>query len=69
MDRHTINPTAGSPRRFLLLAEQGDDVAGRGPRIRRYRLASVSPRSGGGGPDTVTARLAARDAGPLGERG
>ncbi|HEY7962370.1 MAG TPA: hypothetical protein VID29_10645 [Solirubrobacteraceae bacterium] len=47
---------ASPPRRFLLLPEEGVDVPSQGPRIRRYRLASVARRRGPrapGSPDAV----------------
>ncbi|HXB63447.1 MAG TPA: hypothetical protein VNV42_01095 [Solirubrobacteraceae bacterium] len=47
-----------TPRRFLLLPEEALDTPGRGPRIRRYRLASVARRSGPGAGDRLPRRPA-----------
>lgn len=58
------NSIAHHPRRFVLLPEQGEDVSSRGPRIRRYRLASVGRRSGTS-EDAMMARMA-RELGHLG---
>jgi hypothetical protein len=57
MNPPSANPIASPPRRFMLLPEQGDDVSSRGPRIRRYRLASVSRRSGVSEIDVATAQI------------
>jgi hypothetical protein len=46
MNRPTSNSMASSPRRFVLLPEEAVDVPSQGPRIRRYRLASVGRRRG-----------------------
>jgi hypothetical protein len=46
MTRSLSNTMPNTPRRFLLLPEESLDAPGRGPRIRRYRLASVARRSG-----------------------
>ena len=41
-----LSSSAGpAPRRFLLVAEEVLDAAGRRPRIRRYRLASLGSRA------------------------
>lgn len=58
MNPPVTNSSAQTPRRFVLLPEQGDDLSSRGPRIRRYRLASVSRRSGMNEVDMATARMA-----------
>jgi len=57
MNPPPANRNASPPRRFMLLPEQGDDVSSRGPRIRRYRLASVGRRSGVSEIDVATARI------------
>ncbi len=57
MNPPVTNSSAQSPRRFVLLPEAGDDVSSRGPRVRRYRLASVSRRSGMS-EDVASARIA-----------
>jgi hypothetical protein len=49
MNRSLTNSMPSTPRRFLLLPEEALDTPGRGPRIRRYRLASVARRSGPAG--------------------
>ncbi len=66
MNPRVANSSAQSPRRFVLLPEQGDDVSSRAPRIRRYRLASVSRRSGMSEVDVASARIA-RELGRLGK--
>ena len=67
MNPSVNNSIAQPSRRFVLLPEQGDDVSSRGPRIRRYRLASVNQRSGMNEVDVATARIA-RELGRLGHR-
>jgi len=67
MNTRMADSIAQPPRRFMLLPEQGDDVSSRGPRIRRYRLASVGRRSGVSDLDIATARLA-RELGRLARR-
>ncbi|HEV3321765.1 MAG TPA: hypothetical protein VG147_06170 [Solirubrobacteraceae bacterium] len=51
MTRSLSNSMPSTPRRFLLLPEESLATPGRGPRIRRYRLASVARRSGPGASD------------------
>jgi hypothetical protein len=65
MNPPVANSIAQSPRRFVLLPEQGEDVSSRGPRMRRYRLASVGRRSGMSEVDVASARIA-RELGRLG---
>jgi hypothetical protein len=57
MNPPMAHPIVSPPRRFMLLPEQGDDVSSRGPRIRRYKLASVGRRSGMSEVDVATARI------------
>lgn len=49
MTRSLMHSMQTTPRRFLLLPEESLATPGRGPRIRRYRLASVARRSEPGG--------------------
>jgi hypothetical protein len=65
MNPSVANSIAHSPRRFVLLPEQGEDASSRGPRVRRYRLASVGRRSGMSEVDVASARIA-RELGRLG---
>jgi hypothetical protein len=65
MNPPVANSIAQPSRRFVLLPEQGDDVSSRGPRIRRYRLASVGRRSGMSAVDVAMDRMA-RELGRLG---
>jgi hypothetical protein len=65
MNPPAANSIVRSPRRFVLLPEQGEDVSSRGPRMRRYRLASVGRRSGMSEVDVASARIA-RELGRLG---
>ncbi len=65
MNPPVANSIAQPSRRFVLLPEQGDDVSSRGPRIRRYRLASVGRRSGTSAVDVAMDRMA-RELGRLG---
>jgi hypothetical protein len=65
MNPPVANSIAHSPHRFVLLPEQGEDVSSRGPRMRRYRLASVGRRSGMSEVDVASARIA-RELGRLG---
>ncbi|HEV3320047.1 MAG TPA: hypothetical protein VG053_10050 [Solirubrobacteraceae bacterium] len=58
MNPPVANSIAHSPRRFVLLPEQEEDVSSSGPRMRRYRLASVGRRSGMSEVDVATARIA-----------
>ncbi len=51
MTRSLSHSMPSTPRRFLLLPEESLDTPGRGPRIRRYRLASLARRSGPGASD------------------
>jgi hypothetical protein len=59
MTRSLSNSMPSTPRRFLLLPEESLNAPGRGPRIRRYRLASVARRSGPGSGDRSPRRPAA----------
>jgi hypothetical protein len=67
MNPPLANSTAQAPRRYVLLPEQGDDVSRRGPRVRRYRLASVGRCSGMSEVDVASARIA-RELGRTGHR-
>jgi hypothetical protein len=51
MTRSLSHSMPSTPRRFLLLPDESLAAPGRGPRIRRYRLASVARRSGPGAGD------------------
>jgi hypothetical protein len=64
MNSPVANSIAQPSHRFVLLPEQ-DGASGRGPRIRRYRLASVGRRSGMSEVDVAMARMA-RELGRLG---
>ncbi len=63
MNRSLSNSMPSTPRRFLLLPEESLETPGRGPRIRRYRLASVARRSGPGGAVRSPQRPAAGEEG------
>jgi hypothetical protein len=56
MSQPLSNSIAFSPRRFLLVPEEQDRIPVAAPRIRRYRLASVSRRAGLAGSDLLHAR-------------
>lgn len=58
MNPPAANANTQSSRRFVLLPEPGDDVSSRGPRVRRYRLASVGRRSGTSAVDVALDRMA-----------
>ena len=58
MNPPLANSKAQPSRRFVLLPEQGDDVSSRGPRVRRYRLASVGRRTGMSAVDVAMAPMA-----------
>jgi hypothetical protein len=58
MSQSLSNSIASSPRRFLLVPEQQDRIPVAAPRIRRYRLASVSRRAGFAGSDLLRAPAA-----------
>ena len=64
MNSQVANSIAQPSHRFVLLPEQ-DGASGRGPRIRRYRLASVGRRSGTSEVDVAMARIA-RELGRMG---
>jgi hypothetical protein len=66
MSQPLSHSIASSPRRFLLVAEEQDRIPVAAPRIRRYRLASVSRRAGLAGSDLLRAGSAA-DAGRFGK--
>ncbi len=57
MNTPAANSSIRPPRRFMLLPDQAEDVSSRGPRIRRYRLASVGMRSRMSEVDMATARM------------
>jgi hypothetical protein len=70
VNRSAANPSVPTPRRFILLPEEGADGASLGPRIRRYTLTSVGQGAGRqradlSGTDVSTARIA-RELGRLG---
>lgn len=56
------NMSVSSSRRFLLLPEQERDGASRGPRVRRYQLASIGVRGACGAVDRAVARIASEPA-------
>jgi hypothetical protein len=58
MKQPTSKSSLPPPRRFLLLREESGHGPSRGPRIRRYQLASVGRRSGTDGADVATALMA-----------
>lgn len=64
MHNSLSNSPASASRRFLLLPEESTMGGGERPRVRRYRLASISRRSAGG-TDIASARLSG-DLGRLG---
>jgi hypothetical protein len=57
MNTPATNSSVRPSRRFVLFPEQAEDVSSRGPRIRRYRLASVGMRSRLSEVDMATARM------------
>jgi len=70
MNRSAANPSASSPRRFILLPEEPAGAPHHGPRIRRYQLTSVGRVAGRrraelSGVDAATATLM-RELGGLG---
>jgi hypothetical protein len=46
MNPSSLNSSAASPRRFILLPEESVDGRGQRPPIRRYYLSSVGRRPG-----------------------
>jgi hypothetical protein len=46
MNPSSLNSSAASPRRFILLPEESVDGRGQRPRVRRYYLSRVGPRPG-----------------------
>jgi len=58
MNRPASKPSLATPRRFLLLPEESVDGPSRGPRIRRYQLASVGRRREANGVDIATTLIA-----------
>lgn len=56
------NLSVSASRRFLLLPEQQREEGSRGPRVRRYELASIGVRGAGSAVGRAGARIAAQPA-------
>lgn len=58
MNPSSLNSSAASPRRFILLPEESVDGRGQRPPVRRYYLSSVGRRPGTSRADVAAVRNA-----------